>query len=102
MARIRSGFLLARGAAWGLQDTGDHREKGSDTAGMGSVEMSAKCHAWVKGEEFPNTLACTLPHNASLHCKALQRAVFPCVEEKNNPQSKISLGKAHNSPALPI
>lgn len=55
---------------------------------MGSVPTSAKCRARAKGEQSPEALACTLLPNASSPCKALQQADFPCVEEKNNPESK--------------
>lgn len=55
---------------------------------MGSVPTPAKCHARAKGEQSPEALACKLPTNASPPCEALPRADFPCVEEKNNPESK--------------
>lgn len=71
MARMRFGFLLAKGAAWGLKDTGDHREKGSDTAGRGSGEMSAKSQAWVRGRVAKHTAT-----ECPLHPRALQRVSF--------------------------
>lgn len=89
MARIRSVFLLARGAAWGRQDKGDHRGKGSDSAGLGSAEMSAKSQPQVEGET-PNTLA--IPAGTA-------KGSFSLRGRKE--QSRISLGKARSDgPAL--